>query len=91
MVWVFQLTMVYLLFWTMTLFLVLPWHARTGDEVGAAKIPGQADSAPHIHRPLSIVLWTTGVSAALFGLFLLNFRYGWITAPMLDFYRDPVR
>lgn len=91
MVWVFSLVMIYMLFWVLTLFLVLPWHARTSDEAGGSKIPGQADSAPHIHRPWSIVLWTTGVSSLLFVLFLLNYRYGWVTAPMLDLYNDPIR
>ena len=36
---------IYVLFWTMTLFAVLPWHVRTAEEVGAEPVPGQADSA----------------------------------------------
>ena len=38
---------IYLLFWSLTLFAVLPFGVRTSDEAGEKGIPGQADSAPH--------------------------------------------
>lgn len=75
---------IYTLFWAMTLFVILPFHARTSEEIGAEKVPGQADSAPHRFRAGSIVLWTTIVSAVLFGLYYANWTYGWIGPHMLD-------
>ena len=75
---------IYVLFWTMTLFAVLPWHVRTAEEVGAKPEPGHAESAPHRFPAARIVLWTSGVSALLFGLFYLNYVNGWIGADVLD-------
>ena len=80
---------VYLLFWTMTLFVVLPFHAHTAEEVGGERIPGQADSAPHRFRAGRIVLWTSLVSALLFGLYYANYVLGWIPANILDWIVPP--
>ncbi len=38
---------IYVLFWTMSLFLVLPFGVRTAEEEGAEPQPGHAESAPH--------------------------------------------
>jgi len=75
---------IYVLFWTMTLFAVLPWHVRTAEEAGERAAPGHAESAPHRFRPARVVLWTTAVSALLFGLFYLNYVNGWVGADVLD-------
>lgn len=80
---------IYSLFWALSLFLVLPIGMKTHDEAGAEKIPGQADSAPHNFRPLRIVLYTTILSAVLFGLYYLNYVNGWITAEDIDFFHPP--
>jgi predicted secreted protein len=69
---------IYLLFWVISAFMVLPFGVKTHDELGIAKIPGQADSAPGNFRPVAIILRTTVLSAALFGLFYANYVYGWI-------------
>lgn len=82
---------IYALFWTMSLFLVLPWHARTAEEAGERRSPGHAESAPHEFRFGRVVLWTTGVSAALFGLFYANYVNGWIGADALDWVLPPAR
>lgn len=82
MLWTSALA-IYLLFWVMCAFLVFPFHARTHDEAGVAKVPGQADSAPVEFRPLRIIGWTTLVSALLFGLYYANYVYGWLTPAML--------
>jgi predicted secreted protein len=37
---------IYFLFLAMSAFLVLPFGVRTHEEVGAERVPGQADSAP---------------------------------------------
>lgn len=78
---------IYLLFWTITLFAVLPFGVRTSDEAGDTAVPGQAPSAPAnpmIGRKLA---WTTLISALLFGLFLANYTYGWIGVDDVPFWR----
>ena len=76
---------IYFLFWTLSVFLVIPFGVRTYEEAGADRVPGQADSAPHDFRPGRIALRTTVVATVLFGLFYLNYVYDWITVDMLDF------
>lgn len=80
---------VYVLFWTISLFVVLPWGVRPAHQSDEPMVPGQADSAPSNFRPLRVVLWTTGISAACFGVFLLNYVYGWIDTQSLDVFGGP--
>ena len=75
---------IYFLFWVMSGFLVLPFGVRTADEAGVAKVAGQADSAPVQFRPWRVVLRVTVLATILFTLYMLNYRYGWITPAMLD-------
>ena len=70
---------IYFLFWSLSLFLVLPWGVRTAEEEGEISGPGHADSAPHHPHMMRKLLWTTLVSAVLFGIFYANYVYGWIT------------
>jgi predicted secreted protein len=79
-----SLLAIYFLFWFLSLFLVLPFGVRTSDEAGAAKVPGQADSAPHEFRPLRVILRTTIVAATFFALFYANYVNGWITLRSFD-------
>ena len=67
------------------MFLVIPFGVRTHEEAGVERVAGQADSAPHDFRPGLIALRTTIVATILFGLFIANYEYGWITADMLDY------
>ncbi|MFN3370511.1 MAG: DUF1467 family protein [Sphingomonadaceae bacterium] len=83
MAW-YSLLAIYLLFWVFTLFLVLPYGVRTSAEAGEAEVPGQARSAPHRLSMPRKLLWTTLISAGLFGLFLLNWEMGWITRADLE-------
>jgi predicted secreted protein len=76
---------IYALFWVMSAFLVLPFGVKTHEELGLEKTPGQADSAPGNFRPLTILLRTTLLSAALFGLYYANYIYGWIDRHSFDF------
>ena len=41
---------IYILFWSFSVFLVLPFGVRTTHEAGGEYIPGQAESAPHEFR-----------------------------------------
>ena len=75
---------IYVLFWTMSLFLVLPFGVRTAEEEGAERGAGHADSAPHRFSLAKAALRATAVSAILFGLFYANYVGGWITAETLD-------
>lgn len=75
---------IYVLFWSFSVFLVLPFGVRTTDEAGGERVPGQADSAPHVFSLQRIALRVTVVATLLFALFYLNYLYGWVTADMLD-------
>jgi predicted secreted protein len=78
---------IYALFWVLSLFLVLPFGVRTHEEAGAERVPGQADSAPHGFSLARAALRATILAGALFGLFYLNYSYGWIGAEELDWLR----
>ncbi|WP_174278593.1 DUF1467 family protein [Sphingomonas bacterium] len=77
---------IYILFWAMSVFLVLPFGVRTGHEAGADHVVGTAESAPHEFRPGRIAVRVTVVATVLFVLFQLNYRYDWITAQTLTFF-----
>lgn len=70
---------IYLLFWMLTLFVVLPWGVRTSAEAGEDHIAGQADSAPVRPNLRAKAVWTTLVSAILFALYYANYVNDWIT------------
>ena len=78
---------IYVLFWTMSLFLVLPFGVRTTEEEGAEPVPGHAESAPHRFSLGAAAVRATLLSAVLFGLFYANYVFGWVTADMLDWSR----
>ena len=77
---------IYLLFWALSVFLVLPFGVRTHEEAGVERVPGQADSAPHTFDPWKLALRTTIVSAVLFGLYYANYVYGWVTPADVDLF-----
>ena len=78
---------IYVLFWTISLFVVLPMGVRTAEEAGAERVPGHAESAPHRFAFGKAVLRATVLSSILFGLFYANYVFGWITAQDLDWTR----
>ena len=78
---------IYLLFWTLTLFAVLPFGVRTPDEDGSDAVPGQASSAPSNPMIAKKLLWTTLISGLLFGLFMANYIEGWIGVDDVPFWR----
>jgi predicted secreted protein len=84
MTW-FSIMMIYILFWVLSAFVILPIGVKTHDELGIEKIAGQADSAPGNFRPGLIMLRTTVLSAVLFGLFYANYVNGWIDRHSFDF------
>lgn len=76
---------IYILFWVMCAFLVMPFGVRTADELGVDKVPGQADSAPANFKPGKVALITTALATVVFGLYYANYVNGWVTAETLDF------
>ena len=75
---------IYVLFWVMAAFLVMPFGVKTADELGTEKVPGQAESAPANFRPRRIVMFTTALATAMFGLYYLNYVRGWITIDTIN-------
>ena len=75
---------IFVLFWTMSLFLVLPFGVRTAEEEGAAPGRGHAESAPHSFSFARTALRATIVATLLFALYYANWRYGWITVADID-------
>lgn len=69
---------IYLLFWMLTLFAVLPFGVRTTREEGREPVPGEADSAPANPMLARKMLWTTVIATALFVLFYANYLNGWV-------------
>lgn len=77
---------VYFLFFVGIAFLLLPFGVRTDEEVGAPRVAGQADSAPHRFDLKHHLLRSGLIAAAAFALYYVNYSFGWITAEDLDFY-----
>jgi len=75
---------IYTLFWAFSVFLVLPFGVKTSEEAGVDLVPGQAQSAPHEFNAKRVMIRTTIVATLLFGIFLLNYIFGWVTTDMLD-------
>ncbi|MEO9635208.1 MAG: DUF1467 family protein [Parasphingorhabdus sp.] len=82
---------IYILFWVMAAFIVLPIGIRSHYESGKTMVDGQADGAPVNFRPLRVLLLTTLLATAAFGLFYLNYAYGWLTLDDIDFFNSRER
>lgn len=80
----YSILAIYFLLWILSLFLVLPFYAKTHDELGIDKVAGQADSAPGNFRPLRIIIWTSLVATVPFVLFYLNYVNGWVGAELFE-------
>ena len=79
-----SMTAIYILFWVISAFVILPLGIRSHQELDLDMVEGQADGAPGNFRPLRVVLLTTLLATTLFGLFYLNYLYGWLTIDHLD-------
>ena len=80
---------IYILFWSLSVFLVLPFGVRTHEEAGVERMPGTAESAPHVFRPGRAARNVTIVATILFGLFYLNYVEGWVSPEAFDFFTMP--
>lgn len=77
---------IYFLAFVAVAFVMLPFGVRTDEEVGAEKVPGQADSAPHRFDLKRHLLRAALIAVVVTALFVANYIYGWIEAQDLDFY-----
>jgi predicted secreted protein len=75
---------IYILFWTLSLFLVLPFGVRTPEEEGTKAGAGHAESAPHRFDLGKVALRASIVAAVLTGLYVANYVYGWIRVEDID-------
>ena len=83
MLWT-SIVAIYILFWTMSLFVVLPFGVRNNAETGEPLVPGQSDGAPVNFNPRRIVLMTTLVASVAFALYYVNYVNGWVGVEALD-------
>jgi predicted secreted protein len=82
---------IYALFWVLTAFVILPLGVRNNQELGLETQVGHDDGAPGNFNPGKVILRTTALSLLLFGIYYLNYIYGWIDRHSFDFLIDPQR
>lgn len=75
---------IFVLFWVLSAFLVMPFGIRTHEELGLEKTAGQAQSAPANFSPRLIARRATVLAVVLFGLYYENYVHQWITWHDLD-------
>lgn len=81
---IISIAAIYLLFWVLSAFLVMPFGVKTADELGIEKVPGQANSAPGNFKARTILVRATVLSTVLCTLYIANLYQKWITAADLD-------
>lgn len=74
---------IYFIIWWVVLFAVLPWGVRSQAEEGNVTA-GTDPGAPVLPQLGVKLLWTTIVSAVVFGLSAVAYANGWITLEMLN-------
>ena len=77
---------IYFLFFCASVFVLLPFGVKTDEEVGAPKVPGQADSAPHHFDLKRHLVKAALLGAILFAIYYANWTYGWITPDAFDYF-----
>ena len=81
-----SISAIYFLFFAASVFILLPFGVKTDEEIGAERVPGQAESAPHTFDLKRHLLRAALLAVCLFALYYVNWTYGWITADDLDLY-----
>ena len=79
---------IYILFWAMSFFLVLPFRLRSEGQ--DEYVPGQASGAPPQFSLVRTAKWTTLVSAILFGLYYANYVHRWVPVDSFNFVPERV-
>ena len=75
---------IYVLFWTLALFLVLPFGGRPPAGGGPKGRAPPAESAPHRFNLGRVALRASLVAAVLTALYVANYVFGWIRVEDLD-------
>ena len=78
---------IYVLFWVLAAFLVMPFGLRTHDDANAELVEGQVSSAPVNFDPKKVALRATLLSLLLFGAYYANYVYGRLTIESIDITR----
>ena len=81
-----SISAIYFHFFVASAFFLLPFGVKTHEEVGAERVPGQADSAPHQFSLKRHLLRAVLLAVVLTAVYYANYVNGWITANDLDFY-----
>ena len=79
---------IYVLFWVISAFIILPIGIRNHHEANVEMVEGQADGAPVNFRPLRVILWTTALATLAFALFYFNYVNEWLTIDDIDFFNS---
>ncbi len=77
---------IYILFWVLSAFLVLPFGVRRPDELGIDFVDGQERGAPANFKPGKVLLTTTMLATITFGLFYANYVNQWVTMDAIDIF-----
>jgi len=74
---------IYFVFWWITLFLTLPFGVRSQHE-GDEAAPGTDPGAPIASQMGRKLIWTTVLSAVLFGIAMLAYNAGYLNVERLS-------
>ncbi|GAA0481217.1 hypothetical protein GCM10009096_24180 [Parasphingorhabdus litoris] len=77
---------IYVLFWVISAFIILPFGIRNHAETGVEMVKGQADGAPVNFKPGRVLLYTTLLATFAFILFYFNYTNHWVTVEDIDFF-----
>ena len=74
---------IYFVLWWVTLFVTLPFGVRSQHEDGAGA-PGTDPGAPILARMGRKLIWTTGISAVIFGIGMWAYHAGYLSIERLS-------
>jgi predicted secreted protein len=74
---------IYFVLWWIVLFLTLPFGVRSQHEDGEGA-PGTDPGAPIVSRMGRKLIWTTVISAVIFGLAMLAYNAGYLNIERLS-------
>ena len=74
---------IYFVVWWITLFVTLPFGVRSQHE-GIASAEGTDPGAPMLARMRAKLMWTTILSAIVFGVGWLGYQYGYFNVERLS-------
>ena len=74
---------IYFVIWWVTLFLTLPFGVRSQHEDGGGP-PGTDPGAPILTRMRSKLIWTTIISAIIYGIAIAAYHAGYLSIERLS-------